>query len=104
MEIIDQIIFCFTLNGNTVEIGKEFKYLGVLFTQNGRFVQNTKNLSTLACKAIYLLRRRKVNLNLPIDCYLKLFDQTVVPILLYACKICGFETMYLIEKKSFRFS
>ena len=70
----------FTLNGNAVEIVKEFKYLGVLFTQNGRFVQNTKNLSTLACKAMYLLRRRIVNLNLPIDCQLKLFDQTVVPI------------------------
>ena len=88
----------FTLNGNIVEIVKEFKYLGVLFTQNGRFVQNTKNLSTLACKAMNLLRRRIVNLNLPIDCQLKLFDQTVVPILLYACEICGFENMYLIEK------
>ena len=72
----------FTLNGIIVEIVKEFKYLGVLFTQNGRFVQNTKNLSTLACKAMNLLRRRIVNLNLPIDCQLKLFDQTVVPILL----------------------
>ena len=88
----------FTLNGNAVEIVIEFKYLRVLFTQNGRFVQNTKNLSTFACKAMYLLRRRIVNLNQPIDCQLKLFDQTVVPILLYACEICGFENMYLIEK------
>ena len=31
-----------TLNGNAVEIVKEFKHLGVLFTQDGRFVQNTK--------------------------------------------------------------
>ena len=93
----------FTLNGNAVEIVKEFKYLGVLFTQKGRFVQNTKNLSTLACKAMYLLRRRRVNLNLPIDCQLKLFDQTFVPILLYACEICGFENIYLIEKNHLDF-
>ena len=88
----------FTLNGDIVEIVKEFKYLGVLFTQNGRFVQNTKQLSNLACKAMYLLRRRIVNLNLPIDCQLKLFDQTVVPILLYASEIYGFENIHLIEK------
>ena len=88
----------FTLNGNAVEIVKEVRYLGVLFTQNGRFVQNTKDLSALTYKAINLLRRRIVNLNLPIDCQLKLFDQTVVPILLYDCEICGCENMYLIEK------
>ena len=47
----------FTLNGSVVEIVKEFKYLGVLFTKNGRFVQNTKKLSDLACKEMYLLTR-----------------------------------------------
>ena len=88
----------FILNGDIVEIVKEFKYLGVSFIQNGRFVQNTKQLSDLACKAMYLLRRRIVNLNLPIDCQLKLFDQTVVPILLYASEIYGFENIHLIEK------
>ena len=30
------------LNGNAVEIVEEFKYLSLLFTQDGRFVQNTK--------------------------------------------------------------
>ena len=52
---------------------------------------------------MYLLRRRIVNLNLHIDCQLKLFDQTAVPILLYACKICGFENMYSIEKNHLDF-
>ena len=73
----------FTLNGKPIESVKEFKYLGVLFTQNGRFVQNIKKISELACKAMYLLRKRIVNLQLPVDCQLKLFDQTIVPILLY---------------------
>ena len=70
----------FTLNGDIVEIVKLFKYLGVLFTRNGRFVPNTKQLSNLACKAMYLLRRGIVNLNLPFGYQLKLFDQTVVPV------------------------
>ena len=93
----------FTLDGCVVEIVKEFKYLGVLFTQNGRFVQNIKKLSDLACKAMYLLKRRIVNFHLPIDCQLKLFDQTVVPILLYGCEVYGFETIYSIEKNHLDF-
>ena len=52
---------------------------------------------------MHLLRRRIVNLNLPIDCQLKLFHQTVVPILLYGCEIFGFENIYAIEKIHLQF-
>lgn len=91
----------FTLAGEAIENVTEFKYLGVLFTQNGRFVKYIKHLSEIACKAMYLLRKRIVNLHLPIDCQLKLFDQTIVPILLYGSEVISFEKMHLIEKKSF---
>ena len=47
---------------------------------------------------MYLLRKRIVNLHLPIDCQLKLFDQTIVPILLYGSEVISFEKMHLIEK------
>ena len=93
----------FTLDGSVAEILKEFKYLGVLFTQNGWFVQNTKKLSDLARKAMYLLRRRKVDLHLPIERQLNLFDQTIVPILLYGCEFYGFENIYLMEKNHLDF-
>lgn len=88
----------FTLAGEAIENVTEFKYLGVLFTQNGRFVKYIKHLSEIACKAMYLLRKRIVNLHLPIDCQLKLFDQTIVPILLYGSEVISFEKMHLIEK------
>ena len=90
----------FTLNGDPVEIIKELKYLGVVFTQNGRFNRNTciKKISDLAGKAMHLLRKRIVNLNLPIDCQLRLFDQTVVPILLYGSEIFGHENLYQVER------
>ena len=88
----------FTLNGDPVEIVKEFKYLGVVFTQNGRFNRNIKQISDLAGKAMHLLRKRTINLNLPIDCQLKLFDQTVVPILLYGSEIFGHENLYQLER------
>ncbi|MEW8546520.1 MAG: reverse transcriptase family protein [Candidatus Thiodiazotropha sp.] len=88
----------FTIDGKRIEIVREFKYLGVLFTQNGRFVQNVKKISEIACKAMYLLRKRIVNLHLPVDCQLKLFDQTIVPILLYGSEVYGFENLCNIEK------
>lgn len=88
----------FSIAGAEIEIVKSFKYLGVLFTNNGRFVQYVKHLSAIASKAMYLLRKRIVNLHLPVDCQLKLFDQTIVPILLYGSEITGFENIRLLEK------
>ena len=38
------------------------------------------------------------NLYLHVDCQLKLFDNTVVPILLYACEVWGYGDLHLIEK------
>ena len=32
----------FSIDGHVIETVKEFKYLGVLFTRNGRFVQHVK--------------------------------------------------------------
>ena len=88
----------FNIAGNEIEIIKEFKYLGVLFTKNGRFVQHIKYLSSLAKKSMQLLRKRIVNLRLPVDCQLKLFDQTIVPILLYGSETFGFENLQPLEK------
>ena len=74
-----------------IEIVKDFKYLSVLFTRNGRFVQHIKNVPTLASKAMHLLRKRIVNLHLPVHCQIKLFDQTIEPVLLYGSEVYGFE-------------
>ena len=88
----------FFIAGDEIEIEKELKYLRVLFTNNGRFVQYYKHLSSVAYKATSLLRKRIVNLNLPVDCLLKLFDQTLLPVLSYGSQICTFEKLQLLEK------
>ena len=88
----------FNIAGDEIETIKEFKYLGVRFTKNGRFVQHIKYLSALAKKSMQLLRKRIVNLHLPVDCQLKLFDQTIVPILLYGSETFGFENLQPLEK------
>ena len=45
--------FSFKFDDEEIETVKEFKYLGVLFTKNGRFVQHIKNVSKLANKSIF---------------------------------------------------
>ena len=95
--------YSFTINNELVAITNEYKYLGLLFTRNGRFVQALKHQSALASKAMHLLRQRIHNLELPIDCQLKLFDQTIVPILLYGCEVSGFEICNVLEKVHLNF-
>ena len=47
---------------------------------------------------MHLLFVRINNLNLPIDFQLKLFDNTVLPILTYACEVWGYEDNKIIER------
>ena len=47
---------------------------------------------------MHLLYSRINYLNLPIDLQLKLFDHTVLPILIYACEIFSFENIDMLEK------
>ena len=49
-------------------------------------------------KAMHLLYTRIYNLNLPIDLQLKLFDQTILPILTYSCEIWGYENTDILER------
>ena len=48
---------------------------------------------------MYLLRKRIVNLHLPVDCQLKHLDLTNEPILLYGSELCGFENHLDIFRK-----
>ena len=48
-------------------------------------------------------KKRIVNLHLPVDCQLKLFDQTIVPILLYGSETFGFENLQPLEKTHLNF-
>ena len=57
-----------------------------------------KQLVQIAKKAIFALRIKILLLNLSVDCQLNFFDQTILPILTYACEIWGFEKLHMIEK------
>lgn len=88
----------FTMAGEPLETVKEYKYLGVLFSSSGSVLNARKSLVTQANKAMHLLYTRIANLNLPIDLQLKLFDQTVAPILTYNAEVWGIENLDMIKK------
>lgn len=88
----------FNINNSPLEIVQEYKYLGVLFSSSGNFKRAREELRAQASKAMYTLYLRINNLDLPIDLQLKLFDQTIVPILLYNCEVWGFENLDIIER------
>lgn len=46
---------------------------------------------------MYLLNIQINNLDLPIDLQLKLFDNTILPILTYGCEVFGFEDCKMLE-------
>lgn len=90
--------FRFHLDGNLLEITDYFKYLGVYFSKTRTFYKTRKHSYDQARKAMHLLLMRIRRLNLPLDLQLKIFDHTVVPILLYGSEIWGFENTEIIEK------
>ena len=90
--------FTFNIGGNDILVTDKYKYLGVIFSKSGSFLNMRKHIIEQANKAMYLLFFRANNLDLPIDLQIKLFDNTVLPILLYACEVWGFENTEIIER------
>ena len=90
--------FDFKMGENKIQINNKFKYLGTVFTKSRNFNKAKKHNYDQAKKAMHLLYKRIHNLNLPVDLQLLLFDQTILPIALYACEVWGFENIQLIEK------
>ena len=81
-----------------LEIVKSYKYLGTHFSSNGNFKASRQHLADLAKKAMYLLYKRISNLSLPPDLAFKLFDHTLLPILMYSVEIWGYESVKYFEQ------
>ncbi len=64
----------FKINSANLDVVSEFKYLGILFSNNGRFCKCFKTLYDQTSRAMYAVLRKIWLLDIPIDCQLKLFD------------------------------
>ena len=89
--------FRFKIGDTTLEIVDSYKYLGTYFSKSRSFLNARKHVVAQAKKAMHLLNMRIHNLNLPIDLQLKLFDNTILPILTYSCEIWGFKNCEMLE-------
>lgn len=95
--------FHFTLNNYELEIEKEYKYLGVVFTQSGAFNSAKKHIAEQGNKAMFALLRTIRTLKLPYEKQIELFDKTIKPILLYGSEIWGYGNCDIIERVQLKF-
>ena len=87
----------FKLNGEVIEIVDNYVYLGTTIRFNGKFHDAQKKQILQAKKALFAVISKKVNLQLPLDIYLNLFDTIVSPVLLYGSEIWGYENIDNLE-------
>ena len=89
----------FYFNGERLEIVKEFKYLGMVFTTGGSFAAAQNTLSGQAQKAIFKLNKylNKFTYISPKH-KLDLFNKLISPILNYSSEVWGFIKANSIER------
>ena len=82
----------FNFKIGNLEIGttSEYCYLGIIFNFNGNFTKAINERLTPARKAMFGLNEKAVNLLLPPDIHIDLFEKMISPIFLYGCEVWGY--------------
>ena len=87
------------LDGNDLEVVNEYNYLGFTFTTK---MSVTKGVDVLAskgkCACIECIRYLGKLSELSKDCFFKIFDTQVQPVLLYASEVWGLHRLSNVEK------
>lgn len=94
---------CFKLNGYTLDIAKEYRYLGILFTPSGSFTRAKELLYKKSLKSYFKLKKALSAIN-NLKLGIRLFDHTISPILTYGSEVLGAfkSTTCNIEQMKFR--
>ena len=79
----------FSLNGNIMECVRNYKYLGIMFSLNGSFVEAQKHLSDKATKSTFSLKSNLHGENLAPKVAIDLFNKLILPIGTYGSEIWG---------------
>lgn len=93
----------FTYGDHVLEIAEDYNYLGTLYNYNAKFQKAIKKQVDQGRRAMFGLIAKCKKLNLPIDIQIELFDQLVLPVLLYGSEVWGFEKITMIENFYTRF-
>ncbi|KAL2076447.1 hypothetical protein ACEWY4_027956 [Coilia grayii] len=81
--------YMFSLCGERLCQVTKYNYLGLTISSSGNFDLAIKDLAEKARKAYYAIRRTLHQFNPPVRLWLKIFDSTIKPILLYGSEIWG---------------
>ena len=98
----------FTFDGNVIDECDNYKYLGVIFSnQPGRFKEHIRYVADKSLRAIItsdIYVRSAVGNELPMRLYFKIFDQQIRPILEYASEIwCQQDPIEELERVQLKF-
>ena len=87
-KIIKRISKTWTIGRTCIEEDKIYKYLGVLFTSDGSFIEHIKNLKEKANKAYYsIIAKNKEWQGFNPKTFFHIFGHTILPILNYGAEI-----------------
>ena len=93
----DQFVWCY--RNHEIEIVPSFKYLGLLFSNNGSFSLNCTEVVNSARRALFELKKIFAkNDEITTKIQLDLFKSMVLPILMYGCEIWGFDRADPLER------
>ena len=96
------------LNGEEIEVVKEYKYLGLLLSANGSLKPAINTLAAQANKALFALMKSAARLKYPSPSLLAhLFDSLVSPIMEYACEVWATtkaDEIEVIHRRSCKFA
>ena len=87
----------FKIGNLNIDTSSEYCYLGLIFNFNGKVTRAIKERLTPARKAMFSLNEKAVNLLLPPDIHLDLFDKMITSILLYGSEIWGYGNIEPLE-------
>ena len=87
----------FNIGNLVIDSTTHYEYLGVVFNFNGKFTKAIDERITPARKAMFALNEKAVNLLLPPDIHIDLFEKMVAPIFLYGCEVWGYGNVEPLE-------
>ena len=87
----------FKIGNLNIDTDCEYCYLGIIFNYNGSFTKAIVERITPARKAMFGLNTKAVNLQLPPDIHIDLFEKMITPICLYGSEIWGYNNIEPLE-------
>ena len=87
----------FTIGNLEIDTVFEYCYLGVIINYNGSFAKAITERIIPAQKAMFGLNAKAVNLLLPPDIHIDLFEKMITPICLYGSEVWGYSNLEPVE-------